>query len=129
LKTASISLSLALFLVGAIAGISYGQNQAEGKKLYTNYCSACHGDTGRGDGPSGRALPARPADHTNGAVMNQLNDKFLVDVITKGGSAIGKSSFMPAWGSSFNDKQIRDVIAYIRGLAVPPYKAESPAAK
>ena len=61
--------------------------------------------------------------------MNQLNDKFLVDVITKGGSAIGKSSYMPAWGSSFNDKQIRDVIAYIRGLAVPPYKAESPAAK
>lgn len=123
------SLTLALLVVGTVAGNSYGQNQAEGKKLYTNFCSACHGDTGKGDGPSGRALPARAADHTNGAVMNQFNDKFLVDVITKGGSAVGKSSFMPAWGSSFNDKQIRDMIAYIRGLAVPPYKPEFPAAK
>jgi len=123
------SLTLALLMVGTVVGNSYGQNQAEGKKLYTNFCSACHGDTGKGDGPSGRALPARPADHTNGAVMNLLNDKFLVDVITKGGSALGKSSFMPAWGSSFDDKQIRDIIAYIRGLAVPPYKPASPAAK
>ena len=113
-------------MVGAIAGISYGQNQAEGKKLYTNYCSACHGDTGRGDGPSGRALPARPADHTNGAVMSQLNTKFLVEVITKGGSGVGKSSFMPAWGGSFNEKQIRDIIAHIRGLAVPLYKPDTP---
>ena len=123
------SVTLALIIVGTVVGNSYGQNQAEGKKLYTNFCSACHGDTGKGDGPSGSALPARPADHTNGAVMNQLNDKFLVDMITKGGSAVGKSSFMPAWGSSFNDKQIRDMVAYIRGLAVPPYKPESPASK
>ena len=129
MKMGSISLSLALILVGVAAGVSYGQNQAEGKKLYTNFCSACHGETGKGDGPSGAALPARPADHTNGAVMNQMNDKFLVDVITKGGSAVGKSSFMPAWGSSFNEKQIRDIVAYIRGLAVPSYKPENPAAK
>ena len=129
MKTGSISLSLALILVGVAAGVSYGQNQAEGKKLYTNFCSACHGETGKGDGPSGAALPIRPADHTSGAVMNQMNDKFLVDVITKGGSAVGKSSFMPAWGSSFNEKQIRDIVAYIRALAVPPYKPENPAAK
>ena len=129
MKTGSISLSLALIFVGVAVGDSYAQNQAEGKKLYTSFCSACHGETGKGDGPSGAALPARPADHTNGAVMNQLSDKFLVDVITKGGSAVGKSNFMPAWGSSFNDKQIRDVVAYIRGLAVPPYKPENPAGK
>jgi mono/diheme cytochrome c family protein len=125
MKTGPMALSLALILVGAAAGVSYGQNQGEGKKLYTNFCSACHGDTGKGDGPSGRALPVRPADHTNGAVMNQMNDKFLVDMIAKGGSAVGKSSFMPGWGNSFNDKQIRDIVAYIRSLAVPPYKPES----
>ena len=42
----------------------------------------------------------KPADHTNGAVMNQLNDKFLIDVIAKGGGAVGKSTFMPAWGGA-----------------------------
>jgi mono/diheme cytochrome c family protein len=127
MKMGAISLSLALVLVGAVAGVSYGQNQGEGKKLYTNFCASCHGDTGKGDGPAGRALPARPADHTNGAVMNQMNDKFIVDIITKGGSVVGKSSFMPAWGGSLNDNQIRDVVAYIRSLAVPRYKPESQA--
>lgn len=128
MKTATPTLAL-FFIVVVVVGNSYGQNEAEGKKLYTNYCSSCHGDTGKGDGPSGRALPARPADHTSGTVMNQLSDKFLVEVITKGGSAVGKSVFMPAWGTSFNDKQIHDIIAYIRGLAVPRYKPESPTAK
>jgi len=121
----AISLSLALVWVGAVAGVSYGQNPGEGKKLYTNFCASCHGDTGKGDGPAGRALPARPADHTNGAVMNQMNDKFIVDIITKGGSVVGKSSFMPGWGGSLNDNQIRDIVAYIRSLAVPRYKPES----
>lgn len=125
----TVAFVLGLLTIGLCARASYAQNQAEGKKIYSSYCSACHGDTGKGDGPSGRALPAKPADHTNGAVMNQLNDKFLVDIITKGGSAVGKSSFMPGWGSTFNEKQIRDLVAYVRGLAVPRYKAESSSAK
>jgi len=29
---------------------------------------------------------------------------------------------MPSWGGSLDEKQIRDVVAYIRTLAVPPYK-------
>jgi mono/diheme cytochrome c family protein len=54
--------------------------------------------------------------------MNEMSDQSLMDVISKGGGAIGKSSFMPAWGSSLNEKQISDIVAYIRSLAVPPYK-------
>jgi mono/diheme cytochrome c family protein len=65
----------------------------------------------------------KPADHTNGAVMNQLPDKFLTEIISKGGSAVGKSALMPAWGSQIKDKQLLDVVAYIRSIADPPYKA------
>jgi mono/diheme cytochrome c family protein len=54
--------------------------------------------------------------------MNQLSDEFLFEIISKGGGAVGKSAFMPAWGS-LNEKQIRDIIAYIRSIADPPYKA------
>lgn len=86
------------------------------------YCSSCHGDKGKGDGAAAVSLPAKPADHTNGSIMNRLNDKFLYDIISKGGGAVGKSSFMPAWGGALNDTQIRDVIAYIRSLAAPPYR-------
>ena len=117
---------LGLFAL-SVAGIgtATAQNQEEGKKIYVSYCSACHGEKGKGDGMATQSLPVRPADHTNGAVMNQLSDKFLLDIISKGGSAVGKSSFMPAWGSSFNEKQIRDIVAYLRTIADPPYKRDA----
>jgi len=112
-----------LVLVGTLAGAASGwaQNGVEGKKLYTTYCSTCHGESGKGDGVAGASLPVKPADHTNGAVMNKLNDKFLQDIISKGGGAVGKSTFMPSWGGAFNDSQVRDVVAYIRSLANPPF--------
>src|SRR6266550_2826262 len=106
----------------AVAPISRAQDQAEGKKLYATYCVSCHGEQGKGDGMAAASLPAKPADHTNGAVMNQLSDKFLLEIISKGGGAAGKSTFMPSWGGSLNEKQIRDIVAYIRTLAVPSYK-------
>lgn len=109
-------------VMGVLIGDAWAQNAAEGKKLYTTYCSSCHGETGKGDGMAAGSLPVKPADHTSGTVMNQLDDKFLLDIISKGGGAVGKSTFMPSWGSSLNDKQVRDVVAYIRTLAVPPYK-------
>jgi len=106
-------------------GTATAQNREEGKKIYVTYCTACHGEKGKGDGMATQSLPVRPADHTNGAVMNPLSDKFLIDLISKGGSAVGKSSFMPAWGSSFNEKQIRDIVAYLRTIADPPYKPDT----
>ena len=109
-------------------GISTAQAQdaAEGKQLYVSYCSTCHGETGKGDGLVGRSLPVKPADHTNGTIMNPLSDQFLHDIIAKGGSAVGKSSFMPSWGSSLDEKQIRDLVAYLRSIADPPYNGAKP---
>lgn len=109
------------FLIWAMP--SQAQNAAQGKSVYETYCTSCHGEKGKGDGTAAASLPAKPADHTNGAVMNQLNDKFLYDIISKGGGAVGKSTFMPSWGGALNDNQIRDAVAYIRTLAVPPYKS------
>lgn len=123
------SLSLALLLAIMLAGPGTAQNHAEGKKLYATYCTVCHGEKGKGDGLAANGLPVKPADHTNGAVMNQLGDKFLNDIISKGGGAVGKSSFMPAWGASLNERQIRDIVAFIRTIVAPAGKAEVPANK
>ncbi|HEX2928836.1 MAG TPA: cytochrome c [Candidatus Binatia bacterium] len=118
------SVGLLLVVLGMLVGAvpSQAQNAAQGKNVYETYCTSCHGEKGKGDGTAAASLPAKPADHTNGAVMNQLNDKFLYDIVSKGGGAVGKSTFMPSWGGALNDPQIRDVVAYIRTLAVPPYK-------
>ncbi|HEY7221324.1 MAG TPA: cytochrome c [Candidatus Binatia bacterium] len=119
-----VGLWLMLTVLAQLAGapVLRAQNQAEGKKLYTTYCSSCHGEQGKGNGTAAASLPVKPADHTNGAAMNKLSDKFLVDIITKGGSAVGKSSFMPSWGGALSDGQIKDVVAYIRTIAVPAHK-------
>ena len=111
----------ALLLVGM--NPTWAQNQSEGKKLYVTYCSSCHGDKGKGDGPAAQSLPVKPANHTDGTVMNQLTDKFLLDIISKGGSAVGKSPMMPAWGGQLKENQLRDIVAYVRSLAEPPYRA------
>jgi mono/diheme cytochrome c family protein len=102
-----------------LPGSSSAQNAGEGKKLYASYCVTCHGEQGKGDGPASKALPVKAADHTNGAAMNQLSDKYLSDVISKGGPAVGKSPIMPAWGNQFKEQQVRDLIAFIRSLAEP----------
>ncbi|MBM4263969.1 MAG: cytochrome c [Deltaproteobacteria bacterium] len=116
-----------LLIAGLVlmAAPAWAQNSGEGKKLYDSYCSTCHGDKGKGNGPAAQSLPAKPADHTNGAVMNVMSEQFLLDIISKGGSAVKKSSFMPSWGSALNEKQIKDIVAYIRTLAEPPYKPEA----
>ena len=119
-----------LFLILACCGLLlagtdplWAQNQSAGKKLYLTYCSSCHGDSGKGDGPAARSLPVKPANHTDGTVMNKLSDKFLLDIISKGGSAVGKSAMMPGWSGQFNENQLRDIVAYVRSIAVPPYEA------
>lgn len=90
-----------------------------GKRLYQENCVPCHGESGKGDGAGARSLPVRPADHTNGAAMNGRSDGFLRDVISKGGGAMGLSSFMPAWQGLFKDNEILDLVSYIRSLAAP----------
>ena len=95
------------------------QSAAEGQKLYMTYCSSCHGDTGRGDGAAGKALPVKPADHTNGKLMSSFSDEFLLNIIAKGGAAVGKSAFMPAWGGVLKENQLQDLITYLRSIATP----------
>ncbi len=117
----SIAALMALAVLSASAASA--QDKEEGKKLYVTYCSSCHGDSGKGDGPAAASLPVKPANHTDGNVMNKMSDKTLVDIISKGGQAAGKSAFMPAWGASLREKQIADIVAYLRSIANPPYKA------
>jgi cytochrome c oxidase cbb3-type subunit 3 len=96
---------------------AFTQEVGGGKRLYHAYCTGCHGSGGKGDGPAGKTLPVKPADHTNAKKMDQLTDDHLFTVITKGGAASGKSSYMPAWGGVLKENQIQEIIVYIRGLS------------
>jgi mono/diheme cytochrome c family protein len=94
---------------------------AAGNADYQIYCASCHGATGGGDGPVGKTLDPRPAKHNDGNYMNPLTDDYLFKVIKFGGASVGKSPMMAPLGGTLSDQQIRDVIAFVRTLANPPY--------
>jgi cytochrome c6 len=114
-----LGLTFLTLTLGA-PGFGRAQSAAEGQKVYMTYCSSCHGDKGRGDGAAGKALPVKPADHTDGKLMSSFSDEFLLNIISKGGAAVGKSSFMPAWGGVLKENQLQDLLAYLRSIASPP---------
>ncbi len=90
---------------------------ARGKQKYQELCGACHGQLGKGDGPTAAVLPVKPRDHTDATYMGKLTDKQIFDTIKLGGEAIGKSPFMPKWDGLLTDQQIEDLLAYIRTLS------------
>lgn len=89
-----------------------------GRYLYEYYyCGACHGEQGKGDGYNARYLPQFPRDYTDAAYMATKTDEELFDGIKGGGRAVGLSALFPAYGKTLSDREIRDLVAYIRRFA------------
>ncbi len=79
-----------------------------GKQLYRNYCAACHGLDGRGEGPVSRSLRKPPPDLTGLAKRHggKFPDDYVTEVVRFGltYSSHG-SSDMPVWGPIFQDEE------------------------
>ncbi|HZP05688.1 MAG TPA: cytochrome c [Terracidiphilus sp.] len=95
-------LGLTVFLCGA-AGFA----QSGGEATYKAKCQMCHGATGAGDTPAGKAMKVKSFEDPEVAKMSAA----ALEGITKNGS--GK---MPAYKDKLTDAQIKDVITYIQGL-------------
>lgn len=120
-KRALLNVVLGMGIVLSMAWQASGAgNIEEGSKLYQARCAPCHGADGKAATPTAQALNPKPRDHSDGAYMNALSHDHLAKVIKQGGAAVGKSPIMPPQ-ADFNDKQLDDVIAFVRSLAVPPY--------
>jgi mono/diheme cytochrome c family protein len=108
------------------AGVGTAGDAAAGAQSYAIFCASCHGAAGDAQTPIAQTLVPPPARHDDGAYMNALTDEHLLKVIKEGGFAVGKAPTMPPWGGSLSDDQIRDVIAFVRSLAKPPYQPPTP---
>jgi len=53
-----------------LAGRAEAQSAATGDYLFRTYCAACHGSSGRGDGPLADSMRRRPANLTEIARRN-----------------------------------------------------------
>lgn len=95
-----------------------------GRAIYERACATCHGPGGRGDGPSAAGLATKPSDLADGRLMNALPAEFLVNVILNGGPAEGLAVGMPPFKGHVSEGQARQVVAYLRTLAQPPFHPE-----
>src|SRR5262249_22470759 len=95
-----------------------------GQALFARSCSPCHGESGRGDGPSAAGFATKPADLADGRLMNRLPDEVHQNVIEHGGPAEGLAPTMPPFKALLSPAQTRQVIAYVRSLARPAFRAD-----
>src|SRR4030042_811378 len=90
---------------------------SRGGALYEAHCAACHGRSGKGDGPGARVIRHPMRDFSSPVAMREVSDRFLFEIIKKGSSQFGRSNAMPSWGMKLSDEEIQVVVAHIRSLA------------
>lgn len=125
LLCAALSVPMLVGACGAdeamLADPANARQVASGKAVYDRYCAACHGGNLEGQAqwqsrlPNGR-LPAPPHDDS-GHTWHHSDDLLFGLVkfgLTPPYGPPGYESDMPAFGSTLTDRQIRDVLAYIK---------------
>jgi mono/diheme cytochrome c family protein len=96
------------------ASVSGGDPIASGRVLFMSACVPCHGEGGKGDGVAAKDLNPKPRNLTDAAYMAPLDDRYLYELISRGGIAVGKSAQMPEFALSPQD--IQNLIAFVRTL-------------
>ncbi len=112
LKEATYSLGLiglALMVGLLIAPRVFAGGPAEdGAGIYKAKCAMCHGPDGSGNTPVGKKMQLR--DLCSAEVQKET-DSQLAETVAKGKKG------MPPYGKSLKEAQIKELVAYLRGLA------------
>lgn len=91
-------------LVGNLSAVK------EGKNLFNTYCTTCHGENGKGNGPQAASLNVKPKDLTSKAVQKESDGALFWKIST------GKQP-MIAWKYTLSEKQRWQLVDYIRHFA------------
>jgi mono/diheme cytochrome c family protein len=101
--------------------INLGYQESRGKRVFYQYCVWCHADATPA-GPSNRSnVTPMPPLMNDGEKLNGESDDYMQNIITLGGSALGKSAMMPPYGKTLSAVEIKEVIAFTRAIAQPAY--------
>lgn len=95
---------IVVFACGLTAAFSSSAVAQDAAATYKAKCAMCHGADGKG-GKMGTKDFASPE-------IKAESDAQLIETITK-----GKPPKMPAYEGKLKDTEIKDLVAYIRGLA------------
>jgi mono/diheme cytochrome c family protein len=97
----------------------------EGKETFAAYCAACHGATGKGNGPAAPALKMPVPDLTtlaarHGGTFNTLSVARQITGVDKVPPAHGDLT-MPIWGPIFRSTAPGDATATLRAANLVEY--------
>ena len=108
----TVVLAMGVWLVGPTVRPAQAD---DAQQVYAKSCNACHGPSGKGDGPAGKMLKPPPADL--GIVLKGKADADIAKVIKEGGKAVGKSAAMPSFGGKLSDDQVKAIVEYVKGFS------------
>jgi mono/diheme cytochrome c family protein len=90
--------------------VAYWSTPVAAQDAATTYkakCAMCHGADGKGETPAGKKMGA----HDFGAAeVQNMSDAELAQVIAKG------KNKMPSYTGKLKDAEIKELVAYVRGL-------------
>jgi len=105
--------------------IALGYQQNLGRQLSERYCSRCHDPESSAERVSNYDnLTVKPHAFTDGAFLNSVSDTDLAAITTYGGAARNKSAEMPSYSGTLSKTDIDALLAYMRAVASPPYRAK-----
>lgn len=122
-------LFLGVLLIGQATGITQTKDKtlklvpapksdpSSGKQMFQDYCAACHGINGKGDGPAVEFLKAPPPDLTT--MAKRRNEKSVTQHVASilrfgpEGKEHGTLS-MPVWGRLFRSPNLGEHTATMR---------------
>jgi len=117
-------------ITAAVGASTHLQAQPRGKNVYDAHCVECHGESGRGDGPSAAFLGPRPRDFTGARYKIRSTetgsvptDEDLIQSVRQGLYATA----MPGWAGILSEAEIRGVVEYLKSLS-PQFAATPPKA-
>lgn len=99
-------LMTALFAGLTATGVALAQEADPGQMLYMDYCAACHGASGMGDGDMANVVNIPSPNlkllaKNNGGVFPMLN---VLQVIDGRSGVRAHGGVMPLWGQVFSDE-------------------------
>jgi mono/diheme cytochrome c family protein len=105
--------------------IALGYQQNLGRQLSERYCSRCHDPESSAERVSNYDnLTVKPHAFADGTFLNSVSDADLAAITIYGGAARSKAAEMPSYGGTLSKTDIEALLAYIRAVASPPYRAK-----
>jgi len=127
-KNGFVLIALLTFLFGATNTIAEQQSFSgdtkkflTGKKIYSDYCSRCHGENADGRGKAvAMYVKMRAARPSNFKVkfFSIRPKEYLMKIVRDGGEKHSLSQFMPPFGGELDTQQINDVVYFIQNVSL-----------